>query len=244
MNQTTAPPIISADYGRIKKVRSFEELLSTPFEGNVNALCWKRTLLGDFGEVVAKLGVGSGITTIEEDRLKELSLSNEGNIARDTLLADQELLRTRELSPILDCVNGYHHDMEAGSVQNPFPTHVQSFHSDSATVAADTYLCTYYGLSSEGVFNEEAIRRVDIPETRALLLEQYGGPDDDGFLEYLNDHYYDLHYGPLPEARPYSFGVGNLWRIAIEYPGCAVPPCIHRAPATLPGQNPRLLLIS
>jgi len=221
-------------------VTSFEELLSTPFEGNLNALCWKRTLPGDFGEVVANLGAGSGITTIEEDRLKELSLSNEGKLARDILLADQELLRTQELSPVLDCVNGYHHDMEAGAV----PTHVQSFHADSATVVADTYLCTYYGLSSEGVFNEEAIRRVDIPETRALLLEQYGGLDDDGFLEYLNDNYYDLHYVPIPEAQPYSFGVGNLWRIAIEYPDCAVPPCIHRAPATLPGQNPRLLLIS
>jgi hypothetical protein len=240
MNQTTPPPVVSADYGRIKMVTSFEELLSTPFEGNLNALCWKRTLPGDFGEVVANLGAGSGITTIEEDRLKELSLSNEGKLARDILLADQELLRTQELSPVLDCVNGYHHDMEAGAV----PTHVQSFHADSATVVADTYLCTYYGLSSEGVFNEEAIRRVDIPETRALLLEQYGGLDDDGFLEYLNDNYYDLHYVPLPEAQPYSFGVGNLWRIAIEYPDCAVPPCIHRAPATLPGQNPRLLLIS
>jgi hypothetical protein len=240
MNQTTPPPVVSADYGRIKMVTCFEELLSTPFEGNLNALCWKRTLPGDFGEVVANLGAGSGITTIEEDRLKELSLSNEGKLARDILLADQELLRTQELSPVLDCVNGYHHDMEAGAV----PTHVQSFHADSATVVADTYLCTYYGLSSEGVFNEEAIRRVDIPETRALLLEQYGGLDDDGFLEYLNDNYYDLHYVPLPEAQPYSFGVGNLWRIAIEYPDCAVPPCIHRAPATLPGQNPRLLLIS
>ena len=240
MNQTTPPPVVSADYGRIKMVTSFEELLSTPFEGNLNALCWKRTLPGDFGEVVANLGAGSGITTIEEDRLKELSLSNEGKLARDILLAYQELLRTQELSPVLDCVNGYHHDMEAGAV----PTHVQSFHADSATVVADTYLCTYYGLSSEGVFNEEAIRRVDIPETRALLLEQYGGLDDDGFLEYLNDNYYDLHYVPLPEAQPYSFGVGNLWRIAIEYPDCAVPPCIHRAPATLPGQNPRLLLIS
>ncbi len=240
MNQTTPPQVVSADYGRIKMVTSFEELLSTPFEGNLNALCWKRTLPGDFGEVVANLGVGSGITTIEEDRLKELSLSNEGKLARNILLADQELLRTQELSPVLDCVNGYHHDLEA----RPVPTHVQSFHADSATVVADTYLCTYYGLSSEGVFNEEAIRRVDIPETRALLLEQYGGLDDDGFLEYLNDNYYDLHYVPLPEARPYSFGVGNLWRIAIEYPDCAVPPCIHRAPATLPGQNPRLLLIS
>jgi len=150
MNQTTPPPVVSADYGRIKMVTSFEELLSTPFEGNLNALCWKRTLPGDFGEVVANLGAGSGITTIEEDRLKELSLSNEGKLARDILLADQELLRTQELSPVLDCVNGYHHDMEAGAV----PTHVQSFHADSATVVADTYLCTYYGLSSEGVFNE------------------------------------------------------------------------------------------
>jgi hypothetical protein len=38
--------------------------------------------------------------------------------------------------------------------------------------------------------------------------------------------------------------VGNLWRIAIEYPGCLVPPCIHRAPATPSGPSQRLLLIS
>ncbi len=41
-----------------------------------------------------------------------------------------------------------------------------------------------------------------------------------------------------------SFGLGNLWRIAVDYPGSPVPPCIHRAPITRPGRPPRLLLIS
>ena len=44
-----------------------------------------------------------------------------------------------------------------------------------------------------------------------------------------------LHYAPLPHARSFSFGKGNLWRIAVDYPGSPVPPCIHRAPATLLG---------
>ena len=63
-------------------------------------------------------------------------------------------------------------------------------------------------------------------------------------IRYLNENFFDLHYAPLPQARPFSFGLGHLWRIATEHPGSPVPPCIHRAPATLPGQPPRLLLIS
>jgi len=240
MNQIAASPLSAPGHRRIKKVSSFEELVSTPFGGEINALCWERSLLGDFAEVVRELGVGKGITTIDDERLLTLSLSKEGCIARDILLKDQQLLRSHELLPVLDCINGYFHDLEAG----PVPTHVQSYHADSATVQADTYLCTYHGLSSEGICNDESIRRVEIPETRAELLKLYGGADDHGFQNYLNENFFDLHYASLPGARPYSFGVGNLWRIAIEYPGCLVPPCIHRAPATPSGPSQRLLLIS
>jgi hypothetical protein len=85
---------------------------------------------------------------------------------------------------------------------------------------------------------------VDVPELRAELRQLYGGGNDDGFREFLNENFLDLHYKPLPHALPFSFGLGHLWRIATLYPGNPVPPCIHRAPATLPGQPPRLLLIS
>lgn len=227
-------------YPCIKVVGSFEELVTTPFKNGVNALCWERTLLGDFGEVVNRLSVEKGITTIDEAQLNALSLSTDGEVAREILLRDLELLRSHELLPSLDCINGYAHDAETG----PVPTHVQSWHVDSATVEADTYLCTYLGASSEGLRNEDAMRRVDVPETRAELLNLYGGDDDEGFLDYLNENYFDLHYLPLPHAQPFSFGLGNLWRVATEYPGSPVPPCIHRAPATVQGQPPRLLLIS
>ena len=50
---------------------------------------------------------------------------------------------------------------------------------------ADTYLCTYHGPASEGLRNDEAQRRMDIPETRAELLKLFGGNDDDEFREYL-----------------------------------------------------------
>ncbi len=224
----------------IKLVSSIEELVTTPFSDGVNALCWERKLPGDFREVVECLGVGKGITTIDEDRLRALVLSDAGQVARDILLHDQEMLRSRDLAPVLDCINGYDDHAEAGPVR----TDVQSWHVDSATVEADTYLCTYHGASSEGLPNEDAMRRVDIPETRAELLRLYGGDDDEGFTEYLEDNFFDLHYVVLPHAQPFSFGVGNLWRVAIKYPGCPVPPCVHRAPATLSGGSARLLLIS
>lgn len=225
---------------RIKVVAGFEELVTTPMRDGINALCWPRTLPGDFGEIVQKLGVGKGITSIDEERLMALELSEEGRVAREILLQDLELLRARELQPSLDCINGYVNEIESELLR----TDVQSWHVDSATVEADTYLCTYFGAASERLCNEEAARRVDVPELRAELLQLYGGGDDVGFREFLNENYLDLHYKPLPLALPFSFGLGHLWRIATEYPGSPVPPCIHRAPATKPGQPPRLLLIS
>ncbi len=235
-----SPLDLPAKYPRIKLVGSFEELVSTPFANGVNALCWPRKLVGDFAEVMSHLTAREGITTLDEDELLTLPVSPAGRVAIDILIADQQLLREHGLDPILDCVNGYLRDAEPG----PVPTDVYSFHADSATAEADTYLCTYHGPSSEGISNEEAQRRVDIPETRAELLRLFGGTDDADFVEHLHENCFDLHYVPVPGAKPFVFGQGNLWRIAVEYAGSPVPPCIHRAPETKPGDPPRLLLIS
>ncbi len=224
----------------IKVVQSFDELVSTQFGVGVNALCWPRTLEGDFGEVVARLGKIEVITSLDDAGLLQLTLSDAGKAARNMLIQDQKRLRDMGLSPILDCIPCYPRDDDPG----PVPTDVYSYHADSATVETDTWLCTYHGAASEGLRNEDAIRRVDIPETRAELLKLYGGKDDGDFLIYLSENCYDLHYVTKPDAKPYTFGMGHLWRIATQYPGSPVPPCIHRAPATLPGQPPRLLLIS
>lgn len=227
------------DYFRIKRVSSFQELISTPFADGVNALCWERVLPGDFGEVVELLGISEGVTPINEARLLALPVSAAGRIAIEFLLEDQRLLREHGAAPILNCFLGYPREEDPQVVS----TDVYSFHADSAPVEADTFLCTYHGAPSEGLRNEEAQRRVDHPETRAELLKLFGGPDNDDFREYLTESCYDLHYAAAPSAQPFSFGVGNLWRIAVDYPGSPVPPCIHRAPETLPGQSPRLLLI-
>lgn len=227
-------------YTCVKLVKSFHELATTPFADGVNALCWERTLAGDFGEVVARLGTGEGIVTLDESRLLALPVDAAGRTAIDMLLADQRLLRERGVDPVLNCIHGYPRDMDPG----PVPTDVFSFHADSAPGPADTWLCTYHGPASEGLRNDEAQRRVDHPATRAALLKNFGGEDNDDFRAYLNENCYDLHYAPVPPAQPFPFGLGNLWRIAVEYPGCPVPPCIHRAPETQPGQPPRLLLIA
>jgi hypothetical protein len=55
-----SPTFLSESHVRV--VGSFEELITTPFRDGVNALCWPRTLDGDFGEVVDNLGLGKGIT--------------------------------------------------------------------------------------------------------------------------------------------------------------------------------------
>jgi hypothetical protein len=221
-------------------VRSFHELVTTPFADGVNALCWERTLPGDFGEVVAQLGAGEGIVALDEMRLSALPVGAMGRAAVATMLEDLRRLQNHGLDPALNCIHGYPREAEPG----PVATDVFSFHVDSAPVEADTWLCTYHGPPSEGLPNEGARRRVDDPATRATLLRLHGGGDDSGFREFLRENCYDFHYAPVTGARPFSFGVGHLWRIACEYPGGRVPPCIHRAPATRPGDSARLLLIS
>ncbi len=240
MNLT--PPLFDPPpgYARVKVVGSFAELVSTPFGAGVNALCWPRALTGDFTAVVAQLAAREDITTLDDATLRALPLEAAGRAAVAILIADQERLRAHGLAPVLDCIRCYPRDEEPGVV----PTDVYSFHADSATVETDTYLCSYTEAASEGLRNEEARRWVDLPEIRAQLLQAHGGPDDASFLEYLHDQCYDLHYAPVPGARPFGFGLGNLWRIAVDYPGSPVPPCVHRAPETIPGRPPRLLLIS
>jgi hypothetical protein len=227
-------------YDRVRVVASFQELVTTPFGGGVNALCWPRSLSGDFAEVVGHLAATDDITPLDEAMLRALPLSSAGRAAVATLIEDLERLRAHGLAPVLDCIRRYPRDEEPGAV----PTDVYSFHADSATEETDTYLCSYTEAASEGLRNEEAQRYVDQPETRARLLREFGGAEGAEFREYLQDHCYDLHYAPRPGARVFAFGLGHLWRIAVDYPGSPVPPCLHRAPETQPGRPPRLLLIS
>jgi hypothetical protein len=120
---------------------------------------------------------------------------------------------------------------------------VLSFHADRAPVEADTWLCTYAGRASEGLDNDDAVRLVDVPAVRAALLQGYGGADDDGFAAYVREGSFDLHHRAVDGAAAFSFGVGPLWRIAVDWPGCLVPPCLHRAPSTGDDDPPRLLLL-
>jgi hypothetical protein len=233
----SSPPALS----RVQLVHSFQELAEKPFAGNINALCWKRTLPGDFAEIVACLGSNhESMITLDPAMLRALSLSAAGQVARECMLADFSLLSERQLAPVLNCIYAYPRDDRSG----PIATDVFSFHVDSAPCETDTWLCTYYGQASEGLCNEQAQRLIDIPATRTALLAAYGGSDDAGFQDYLTENAYDLHFAARPSASSYSFGIGNLWRIATAYPGCPVPPSIHRAPPTNPGDSPRLLLIS
>jgi len=231
--------VSGAGQGRVRKVRSFEELRTTRFADGVNALCWERSLPGDYAEVIARLGPGDGIVALEDGRVRALGLTPAGRAAAEAMLADQRLLRDHDLAPSLNCVYDCVRGPDAGVV----PTDVTSFHVDSAPVEVDTWLCTYHGACSEGLRNEDALPKVGIPEIRAALLAEYGGADDAGFAEFLHEHSYDSHYAPKAGATPYRFGRFNLWRIATRWPGSPVPPCVHRAPENRPGE-PRLLLIS
>jgi hypothetical protein len=228
---------LSHTANQIHFVTNFQELVSTPFHGEINAICWTRELSGDFSEVVKKVELNGNITTLEEDELRELQLSEQGQLARETLLNDLKLLKDHGALPVLNVIKYYHTDDT-----NPFfPTDVYSFHADRSPIPTDTFLCTYHGEPSEILPNSQGIKKVLIPEIRDELKKQYRGADED-FESFLSEHFFDLHYQAKPNARLISLGLGHLWKLAVDHPGSQVPPCLHRAPKERSGEN-RLLMI-
>lgn len=225
--------------GMIGEVASFDALLNAPWCDGVSALTWRRSLAGDFDAVAAAVGPIDEIISLDAESLLGLSLTPAGALAREQLLADLQMLRAAGLDPSLDVI-----PLQARAISDaPVVTDVYSWHADSATDETDTWLCSYNVAATETLPTASARRHVDMPEIRAKLLQLYGGDDGEGFRDYLREHYYDLHYVAVSGARPISFGLGHLWRIATLWPGCPVPPCVHRAPQTVPGSVPRLLLI-
>ncbi len=222
---------------QIRCVTNFHDLVSTPFIGNINALCWQRELPGDFSEIVNAIELTENLVVIEPKALQELRLSQHGQMAREVILNDLELLNVYGASPVLNLIRNYQRD-ETNAF---FPTDVYSFHADRAPIPTSTFLCTYYGESSQILPNDGAIKKVRIPHIRSELKRRYNGPEED-FEAFLSEHFYDLHYEALPGASPVSMGPGHLWRLAVDHPESKVLPCVHRAPIEKPGQ-PRLLLI-
>jgi hypothetical protein len=222
----------------------FEALLATSFAGQVNALCWRRSLKGDFEglmEALAAAGMPGGVYSLQQEELLELELSGGAAEAREAVLGDWRALEAAGLQPCVDWIDGY--DYEAGCEQG-FPTHVRSFHVDRATGPADTWLCTYAGKSSLGLVNEDARWRVADGELRTGLLKLFGGQEGAAFESWLVERFHDLHYHEKVGARVYEFGLGSLWKIACDHPLAQVDPCIHRAPDSSAGGGRRLLLIA
>jgi hypothetical protein len=222
---------------QIQYVTNFLDLVSMPFDGAMNAICWTRKLAGDFAEIVKKVKLNGNIAVLEQDELLELQLSEQGQIAREILLNDFKVLTTHGASPTLNLIRCYERD----DAYPFFPTDVYSFHVDRSPIPTNTFLCTYHGEPSEILPNAQAEQKVLVPEIRNELKKLYGGADEE-FESFLSEHFFDLHYLAKPNAHPVNLGLGNLWRLAVEHPESKVLPCIHRAPMEKTGQT-RLLMI-
>ena len=216
------------------EVNSFRQLMDTPFAGTVNAIGWKRELKGDFEEIAKKVTQTDNITVVSVDDLRKLSLSPEGDLAREIILKDLQFLSEYGADPVLNLISQYEED------DFFFPTDVYSWHVDRSPVATDTFLCTYFGESSEIIPNDRVTQKILIPEIRQQLQNLYDGPEE-GFEAFLEENYFDLHYQAQVGASPVPLGNGHLWRLATDNPQSPVLPCIHRAPREQGGL--RLLLI-
>ena len=88
----------------------------------------------------------------------------------------------------------------------------KTYHTDGADNGLGRVLCSYNGPATEGL----------VPEETTI--------DKQGF------------YIAAPDAKPFAFRVGDLWRCAGSrgVKNANVPPFVHRAPGS---KNPRLLLV-
>jgi hypothetical protein len=228
---------LSSKESQIHHVSNFQDLISKSFHGEINAICWKRELTGDFSEIVQKIALNGNIAEITQEELRELQLSEQGQLAREILINDLDLLKAHGASPVLNLIKCYDKDDSYPF----FPTDVYSYHVDRSPIATDTFLCTYYGESSEILPNSQATQKILVPEIRDELKKLYGGKEE-GFELFLSEYFFDLHYQANPKAVPIRLGLGHLWKLAIDHPESQVAPCIHRAPEEKNGQT-RLMMI-
>ncbi|RXM51701.1 MULTISPECIES: DUF1826 domain-containing protein [unclassified Chryseobacterium] len=226
-----------SDNPQVGAVSTFSELIDTHFHGDINAMCWHRSLEGDFKEIVAKLQLKDNITEISAEDLLALQLSEEGNIAREIILKDLQLLTDFGALPSLNLLKNYDRDEEFDFIS----TDVYSYHVDRSPIGTDTFLCTYYGAASDILPNDQSIQKILVPEIREKLKELHDGPEEE-FEDFLKDCFFDLHYQAKPNAEPTNLGLGHLWRLAVDHPTQKVLPCVHRAPVENEGEY-RLLLI-
>ena len=222
---------------QIKNVNNFQEFVSLPFKGDINAICWNRQLKGDFEEIVNKIELSQNMAVVEQAQLHALELSKQGQFARNILINDFNLLKANGASPTLNLIKNYERD----DIYPYFPTDVYSFHVDRSPIPTDTFLCTYHGEPSEIIANSEVEQKILVPEIRHELKKLYNGSDDD-FETFLSEYFFDLHYRATSNSQPINLGLGHLWRLAVDHPESEVLPCVHRAPKEKDGQT-RLLMI-
>lgn len=225
------------DHDQIGIVSTFSELVGLHFQGKMNAICWHRNLLGDFKEIVDKLTLEDDITEVSTEDLLTLKLTENGQLARQVILQDIKLLSDLGASPCLNLLKKYERDDEFDFIS----TDVYSYHVDRSPIGTDTFLCTYYGATSDILPNDQVQQKILIPEIREKLRQLYDGPEAE-FEHFLEEYFFDLHYQAKSGAQPINLGLGHIWRLAVDHPTQQVLPCVHRAPVENEGES-RLLLI-
>lgn len=137
-------------------------MVTIPFQGAKNALCWNRSLKGDFSEIAKKVVCNGNIASISPKELFAVQLSEEGNLASEMLLCNLKLLEDYGAAP-LNVIENYERDEDVPLL----PTDVYSFHVDRSPVPTATFLCTYFGAASDFFAKRTSNTKRLVPEIRA-----------------------------------------------------------------------------
>lgn len=173
-----------SDNPQIRVVSTFSELVDTNFQGDMNALCWYRRLVGDFKEIVTKLHLKENVTEVSVEDLLALQLLQKGCFARDIILKDIQLLNEFGALPSLNLLKNYERD----DLLDFISTDVYSYHVDRSPIETDTFLCTYYGPASDILPNNQVEQKILIPEIREKLKELHDDSEDD-FEKFLEENF-------------------------------------------------------
>lgn len=232
---------------RCRAVASVDALVDAAFGDGVNAYVCARDVDGDFAGLAARCAAAdpdfdadrddAGVVTLSPDALCARAASLAQARAAELVCSDWERLAALGKDPVINVIARYPRDTRG----LPIAVDVHSFHADRAPIETDTWLCTYAGAPSEGVDNDAATAILDDDAVRAAVRAAAGDVDDDAFAAFVADNSFDLHHRVRDPAGVFSFGQHALWKIAVQWPGAPVPPCLHRAP--LPDGALRLLLI-
>lgn len=202
------PDYIPADYGRIRLVKSRRALLTTPFNKNTDVILYPRSILSPEFNALAKAGAFEEVAKLAG---KSLYPRFTTPMLQEFINAVMSSKQPEKVKNALDLIVG---DMTASCRAKPGG--IRPFKEIFRIIGTKGYGNETDDYHADGVTNFGRIMCVYTPFVTQWLRKQdaiHTGYNDDGTPAYR----------PAGKAKPFSFGIGDMWRHSDQFVHCARP---------------------